>query len=78
MKAYSLFSIVITSLGSNLETPLMLVSTFIDSATDADAEPISNCCGACAGEEVMVVLKEFVIVSWEPCLGSLVHDLSHQ
>ena len=29
-------------------------------------------------EEVMVVLKEFVIVSWEPCLGSLVHDLSHQ
>ena len=29
-------------------------------------------------EEVMVVLNEFVIVSWEPCLGSLVHDLSHQ
>ena len=49
MKAYSLFSIVITSLGSNLEAPSMLASTFIDSATDADAEPISNCCGACAG-----------------------------
>ena len=50
MKAYSLFSIVITSLGSNLEAPSMLASTFIDSATDADVEPISNCCGACAGE----------------------------
>ena len=29
-------------------------------------------------KEVMVVLKEFNIVPWEPCLGSLVHDLSHQ
>ena len=26
----------------------MFASTFIDSATDADAEPISTCCGACA------------------------------
>ena len=49
MKAYSLFSIVITSLGSNLEAPSMLASTFIDSATDVDVEPISNCCGACVG-----------------------------
>ena len=48
MKAYSLFSIVITSLGSNLEVPSMLASIFIDSATDADAQPISNCC-ACVG-----------------------------
>ena len=49
MKAYSLFSIVITFLGSNLAAPSMLVSTFIDSATNVDAEPISNCYGACAG-----------------------------
>ena len=49
MKAYFLFSIVITSLGSNLEAPSVLASTFIDSATDADAKPISNCYGACAG-----------------------------
>ena len=48
MKAYSLFSIVITSLGSILEAPLVLASTFIDSTTDADAEPISNCYGAYA------------------------------
>ena len=48
MKAYSLFSIVITSLGSIPEAPLVLVSTFIDLATYADAEPISNYCGACA------------------------------
>ena len=49
MKAYSLFSIVITYLGSNLEAPSMLASTFIDSSTDVDAEPISNYCGAYAG-----------------------------
>ena len=48
MKGYSLFSIVITTLGSIPEAPSVLASTFIDSATDADAEPISNCCGACA------------------------------
>ena len=48
MKAYSLFSIVITSLGSILEAPPVLASTFIDSATDADAESISNCSGAYA------------------------------
>ena len=48
MKAYSLFSIVITSLGSILEVSLVLASTFIDSAIDADAKPISNCCGAYA------------------------------
>ena len=48
MKAYSLFSIVITYLGSILEAPSVLASTFIDSATDADAESISNCCGAYA------------------------------
>ena len=51
MKAYSLFSIVITSLGSNLEAPSVFATTFIDSATYADAEPISNCCGACAHGE---------------------------
>ena len=56
----------------------MLASTIIDSATDADVEPISNCCVPVLAEEVMVVLKEFVNVSWEPCLGSLVPDLSHQ
>ena len=49
MKAYSLFSIVITSLGSNLEAPSMLASTFIDSSTDVNPELISNCCGAYAG-----------------------------
>ena len=49
MKAYSFFSIVITSLGLNLEAPSVLASTFIDSATYADAEPISNCCGAYVG-----------------------------
>ena len=48
MKAYSLFSIVIISLGSIPEAPLVLTSQFIDLAIDADAEPISNCCGACA------------------------------
>ena len=76
MKAYYFLSIVITSLGSNLEAPSMLASTFIDSSTDANAEPIVVV--PVLAEEVMVVLKEFVIVSWEPCLGSLVHDLSYQ
>ena len=50
MKAYSLCSIVITSLGSIPKAPLVLVSTFIDSATDVDAEPISNCCGVCVDQ----------------------------
>ena len=48
MKAYSLFSIVVTSRRSILEAPSVLASTFIYSTTDVDAEPISNCCGACA------------------------------
>ena len=30
--------------------PSVLASKFIDSATDVDAEPISNCCGAYADE----------------------------
>ena len=51
MKAYSLFSIVITSLGSIQEAPLVLPSTFIDSTTDVDAKPILNCFGACADGE---------------------------
>ena len=48
MKAYSLFSIVITSLGSIPYAPLVLASTFIDLVTNDNAESISNCCGACA------------------------------
>ena len=50
MKAYFLFSIAITSLGSIPNAPLVLALTFIDSTTNVDAEPISNCCGACADE----------------------------
>ena len=48
MKAYSLFSIVITSLGLIPKAPLVLASTFIDLATNAYAKPISIFCGACA------------------------------
>ena len=69
MKAYSLFSIVITSLGSNLEAPSMLASTFVDSATNADAEPISNCCGACVdggGDDCTEGIRDYIMgdMSW--------------